>query len=149
MPIVTFYTHGKEQAGNTVSAIAFASYIGMTKNQKTLLVSTSYNDPTIKNAFWVPEWKNKKKKKMAGSMAQSDIEELDRIVRSNRVSPNAITNYTKVVLRERLDILDSLEDTVEQYNRIQESYEKIIRTAGNYYDLVIVDADRRLSSNAK
>ena len=146
MPIVTFYTHGKEQTGNTVSAIVFATYLGITKNQKTLLVSTSFNDSTISDSFWPRVSKNKKRQVNDLGIAQSGIEELDRVVRSNRMAPNVITNYTRVVLRERLEILDSLKDSIEQYNQIQESFERIIETANKYYDMVIVDADKNLSN---
>ena len=149
MPVVTFYTYGKEQVGNTVSAIAFSTYLGITKNQKTLLVSTSFNDTTIQRSFWPPESKNKKINIPKSGLSQSGIEELDRIVRSNRMAPNVITNYTKVVLRERLEILDSLHDGVEQYTKIQDSFERIITTAGKYYDMVIVDADKKLSNQNK
>ena len=150
MPVVSFFTGGKDQAGNTVSAIAFATYLGVTQNKKTLLVSTAYKDKTMQEAFWPSEEiKNRAflKEQAPKGIGQSGIEDLDRVVRSNRVSANIITDYTKVVLRGRLEVLDSYTGTVEQYNKIQASYPKIINLATGYYDTVIVDMDNKGISN--
>ena len=37
MAVIAFYTNGKEQAGNTISALSLATYIGIEHNKRTLL----------------------------------------------------------------------------------------------------------------
>lgn len=151
MPVVAFYTHCKDQTGNTVSAIALATYLGITQNKKTLLISTAYKDKTVRESFWTVE--EKKKSGLFGPntqvISQSGIEDLDRIVRSNRISPDIITNYTRVALRGRLEIIDSFNGSMEQYEQIQNNYSKIASLANKYYDTVIVDIDKKLLTKNK
>lgn len=154
MPVVTLYTYGKDQTGNTVSAISLATFLGLTKNKKTLLLSTGFRDRTVSESFWPVE--EKKKSIFAGNsnmpkqnIFQRGIDDLDRMVKSNRLSPDIITNYTRVALRDRLEIIDSYMGNPEQYEQMQTSYPKIIAAAGKYYDNVIVDIDKRLSGKTK
>ena len=35
MAVVAFYTNGKDQTGNTVSALSLATYIGIVQNKKS------------------------------------------------------------------------------------------------------------------
>ena len=154
MPVVTLFTYGKDQTGNTVSAISLATFLGLTKNKKTLLLSTGYRDKTVSESFWPVE---EKKKSLFGGNAnvpkpnifQRGIDDLDRMVTSNRLSPETITNYTRVALRDRLEIIDSYMGNPEQYEKIQSSYPKIIAAESKYYDNVIVDIDKRLSGKIK
>ena len=69
MPVVTFYTHGKDQTGNTVSAISLATFLGVTQNKKTLFISTAYKDRTPRESFWPVE--EKKKSGLFGPNTQS------------------------------------------------------------------------------
>lgn len=146
MAIVTFYTNGKGETGNTISAMAFATYLGIEKNQKTLLISTALNDTSIKDALWP-----NKAKKISGLFgpnvgigAENGIEGLDRVIRSNKISPDIITDYTRVVLKDRFEVLLGYNGSEEQYKQIQEQYAQIIALAGKYYDTVIVDLDKEL-----
>ena len=155
MPVVTLYTYGKDQTGNTVSAISLATFIGLTKNKKTLLLSTGYKDKTVSESFW-PIVEQKKSifggntnMPKQNNIFQRGIDDLDRMVKSNRLSPDIITNYTRVALRDRLEIIDSYMGNPEQYEQMQTSYPKIIAAAGKYYDNVIVDIDKRLSGKTK
>lgn len=120
--------------------------MAMEHNRKVLLLSTSLNDRIIKESFW-----HESKKKMLGFLSannneidRSGIEGLDRILRSNKISPDIITDYTRVILTNRLEILLGVEGTKEQYDLIKEGFLKIILLANEYYDTVIVDLDRNL-----
>ena len=83
MPVVTLFTYGKDQTGNTVSAISLATFLGLTKNKKTLLLSTGYRDKTVSESFWPVE---EKKKSLFGGNAnvpkpnifQRGIDDLDK-----------------------------------------------------------------------
>lgn len=146
MAVVTFYTNGKEETGNTVSAMALATYMGITKNKRILLISTALNENTIREGIWP-----NKVKKMSGLfgpntsvVADNGVEGLDRVVRSNKISPNIITDYTRVALKDRLEVLMGYSGSEEQYKELQEQYPQIIALASRYYDMVIVDVDKGL-----
>ena len=148
MAIVTFYNLSREQTGQTMAAVATATNMAIEHNLKILLISTSLNDNTIKDCFW----QEKSKNSLAGMLGiktnlvnQSGIEELDRIARSNKISPDVIKNYTRVVLKNRLEILLGLTGTEEQYQNLCKQYFEIITLASKYYNLVIVDLDKRMN----
>ncbi len=148
MAIVTFYNLSREQTGQTMAAVATATNMAIEHNLKILLISTSLNDNTIKDCFW----QEKSKNSLAGMLGiktnlvnQSGIEGLDRIARSNKISPDVIKNYTRVVLKNRLEILLGLTGTEEQYQNLCKQYFEIITLASKYYNLVIVDLDKRMN----
>lgn len=146
MPIITYWNTSREQTGQTMAAVATATNMAIQHNLKILLISTSLNDDTIKKCFW-----HEKGGLLSGIFGtnvsvvnQNGIEGLDRIVRSNKISPDIIKDYTKVVLKNRLEVLLGLTGTEEQYNNITKQYLEIIVLANKYYDFVIVDLDRNM-----
>lgn len=152
MAIIAFYSSCNRETGNTVSAITYATYVGITKNEKTLMIATGLNDDTVKESFWPAQ--QKKRSGLFGpnmvGISQNGIEELDRVIRSNRVTPEIITNYTKVVLKDRrLDALAGYTGNEEQYKEIQKNYAQIVSLAGRAYDNVIVDVDQTLEMTAQ
>jgi len=148
MSIVTFWNNGKEQTGKTLSAVAIATYMAIQHNYKILLVSTGYNDKVIDNCFW----EDKKTKRNFGlfgpntsAAMQSGVEGLSQIARSNKISPENITNYTKVIFKDRLEILKGYKgEEQERYDEIKETYVDILNAANQYYDLVLVDLDKEM-----
>ena len=146
MAVITFYPSCNKETGNTVGALCYATFLGITKNKRTLLISTGLNDTTVKESLWIIE--QKKRSGLFGpntsSMSQNGIEELDRIIRSNRFTPEIITNYTRVALRERLEALLGFNGKEEQYEEIQKNYPQIISLASKAYETVIVDMDRNI-----
>lgn len=153
MAVVAFYTNGKDQAGNTVSAISLATYMGIVQNKRTLFISTSLNNNEVKRALWPVQ--TKKRSGLFGpntnsaSVNDNGIEGLDRIIRSNRITPDIITDYTRVALKGRLEILQGYNGSDEQYKEIQKQYMQIIALARQVYDMVIIDIDRELETKTK
>ena len=154
MSVVTFWNNGKEHTGKTLAIAAMATYMGIEHNNRILVISTSLNDDTLKNCFWGDE--EEKSKKNLGlfgpntNMAmQNGIEGLDRIVRSNKVTPDIITDYTKIVFKDRLEILLGLKGNEEGYKQLRETYLTIIDLASQYYDLVLVDLDNEVGESLK
>ena len=143
MAIVTFWGNNKEHVGKTLASVAVATHMAIEHNRKILLISTSFNDDTIKNCFFEENKRETKNIGLFGPNAnvsmQSGIEGLDRIVRSNKVTADVITNYTKIVFNNRLEILLGYDGDKNYYNQISESYLKIIELADAYYDFVFVD----------
>ena len=130
MAVVAFYTNGKDQTGNTVSAISLATYMGIVQNKRVLFISTSLNNSEIRRALW--PIKKKKRLGLFGlntsseSVNDNGIEGLDRIIRSNRITPNIITDYTRVALKGRLEILQGYSGSEEQFKEIQKQYNNYI-----------------------
>lgn len=150
MAIVTFYNSTKEQVGNTSSAVAVATQMAIQHNVKILLLTTSLNDSIIKESFIKQGKKNKLSFLMVNdnnNIDRTGIEGLDRVLRSNKISPNDITNYTRVILTNRLEILPGVEGGMAQYEIIKQGYRQIIELANKYYDIVIVDLDKSIGEN--
>lgn len=68
---------------------------------------------------------------------------------SNRLSAEDITNYTKIVFKERLEVLQSFSGEKIEYDNLKQLYPDIINLANNYYDLVFVDLDNELGEDLK
>lgn len=67
-------------------------------------------------------------------------------IASNKTTPEIISNYTKVVFKNRLDILLGLKTKVfEEYEKNLDLYMDLIMAANKYYDLVIVDLPKTLA----
>ena len=83
---------------------------------------------------------------------ESGIEGIAKIVRSNRLTPDMITNYTKVVFKDRLEILLGAERKEKQNTeqmKINEEYINVIATANNYYDKIFVDLDENITEDVR
>lgn len=52
MSIVTFWNDDREQTGKTLTSVAVATRMAIERNNRILLISTSFQDPTMKNCFW-------------------------------------------------------------------------------------------------
>ena len=65
-------------------------------------------------------------------------------MRSNKLEPENITNYTKIVFKDRLEILQTCKGNQEEYKEVTKIYPDIINLANNYYDLVLVDLDSEI-----
>ena len=151
MAVITFYTEGKEETGNTVSTVSYATYYSIVESYKNLLISTGLNDNTMDTSLW-PTRKEKKSGLFGPNinlLSQSGMEELNRIIQSNKLSPEMLTNYTKVALRDRLELLSGYKGMEEQYREAQKDYIKIIDLAKSAYDNVIIDLDKGLEIQTK
>lgn len=85
----------------------------------------------------------------SATVNDNGIEGLDRIIRSNRISPDIITDYTRVALTGRLEVLQGYNGSEDQYREIQKQYQQIINLSKQVYDTVIVDIDRKLDNKTK
>ena len=150
MSVVTFWNDKKEQTGKTLSAVAVATYMAIEHNYKILVISTGFNDKTLDNCFC----KEKKAKKNFGLFGpntnvamENGIEGLSKMVKSNKISPESITNYTRIIFKDTLEILQSFKGSKENYEEVKEHYVDVINLANKYYDLVFVDLDMELGND--
>lgn len=160
MAIVTFWNDDREQTGKTLTAVAVATRMAIERNYKILLISTSFQDPTMKNCFWGNEVQKNLKLfggKINNIAVENGIEGLLKLITSNKLTPSVITDYTKVIFRGRLEVLNGFEGTkgnsfemnYEEYKKVEKCYIELIRMANQYYDMVLVDLDKTMGKEVK
>lgn len=144
MSIVTFWSNGKEETGKTMAIAAISTYMAIEHNFKILVISTTDKNDAIQNCFW-----EKQKKKSTSSLfgmvqsidMQTGMSGLIKMARSNKISPEMIRNYTKVVFKDTLEVLLSGNEIGEDLSMY---YPEIINLANQYYDIVFVDLDSNI-----
>ncbi|MBR6504851.1 MAG: hypothetical protein IKT41_03980 [Clostridia bacterium] len=146
MSIITFWNNSRKQIGQTVAASTIATYIAAEKNYKVLLMSSDYNDNSMENAFGSMQLNSNIAKKL-GRENEIDlangIEGLITLSQSNRLTPESIKNYTKIIFTDRLEVLYTPKNVKPQdVDELFEAYKKIINLANKYYDIVIVDLSK-------
>lgn len=151
MAIVSFWSNGKEETAKTLSIVSIATNMAIEHNYKILLMSTNYNDDTLESCYWEKE---KKERKIItdimpaqGHVLDSGIEGLAKLIKSNRATPEDITNYTKIVFKDRLEVLMSIRSSsYDEYLRLRSLYVDILKNANKYYDLIFVDVNKGLDN---
>ncbi len=142
MAIITFKSNERKETGQTLSLVAVATKMAVEHSYKILIVSTSFRDKTLENCFWELDKLNRPivTKQRVSIGVDSGVEGLVKILTSNKTSNDIVKNYSKTILRERLDVLlsPSTED-YNEYNQICKEYPEILRNADRYYDLIFVD----------
>lgn len=151
MSIVTFWNSGKEQTGKTLSIAAISTYMAIEHNYRILVISTGKGDKTLDRCFW-QEKKVRKNLGLFGPNTHVAMEEgisgLIKIMRSNKLEPENITNYTKIVFKDRLEILQTYKGNEQDYNDLSKMYPDIINLANKYYDIVLVDLDAEMDEKS-
>ena len=151
MAIVAFWNESEKENGQTLSVIAIANQMAIEHNYRILVVDATYHDKTMEKAFWKNRDSKTLKALNAGKLdISSGAEGLISAVASNRATPEIITNYTKIVYKNRLDVLLGLKTTIpEEHEKSLSLYKDLINAANKYYDLIFIDlqkGSRRLST---
>lgn len=149
MAIIAFWSDEKRETGQTMSMVALSTYMAIEHNYRILNVSTNFKDTTLEDSYWDLEKMENLVKTISQDQTQigleSGIEGLIKIINSNKTTSNIVANYTKIVFRDRLDVLcSSKAQTEEEYNAISEFYPNILQIADRSYDLVFVDISKKM-----
>lgn len=147
MAIIGFWSGSKKESGQTVSISAIATHMAVEHNYKILLIDATFDDDTMERGFWKVEKKdsfanqiNKGKMDIA-----SGAEGLISAVASNKATPEVITNFTRVVFKNRLDVVCGLKTRIYQdYRKSLMLYKDLIKSADKYYDLVFIDLPKTM-----
>lgn len=147
MAVVTFWNQSEKENNQTSSIIAIATQMAIEHNYRILLIDATFNDNTIEKAFWKPRENKALKELTAGKIdISSGAEGLISAVASNKATPEIITNYTKIVFKNRLDILLGLKTKIkEEHEKSMMLYKELILAANKYYDMIIIDLSKGLS----
>lgn len=149
MAVITFCSNEIKETGQTLSMAAIASYMAIEHNYKILMISTGFNDLTLENCFW----EYNKIRSTGGVLKQdvgtiglvSGVEGLIKALNTNRTNTEIVRNYSKIVLKNRLDVLLSPNTrSYQEYVEIAKYYTEILQTANKFYDFVFVDLSKRM-----
>ena len=149
MAIIGFWSGSKKESGQTVSIVSIATQMAIEHNYKILLIDATFDDDTMERCFWNVNVNAKKdiaKQLNKGKMdISSGAEGLVSAVASNKTSPEIVKNYTKVVFKNRLDILLGLKTKImEEHEKSLMLYKDLLNAANKYYDIVFVDVSKTL-----
>ncbi len=148
MAIITFKSNELKETGQTLSLVATATQMAIEHSYKILILSTNFKDQTLENCFWELDRLNKPIINTQGHAAvgvDNGIEGLIRVLASNKTSTDIVKNYSKTVLRDRLDVLLSPNTKdYQEYTQICDEYPEVLKTADRYYDMIFVDLSSRM-----
>lgn len=149
MAIIAFWSDEKRETGQTLSMVALSTYMAIEHNFKILNVSTNFKDDTLEKCYWNLQKETSFIKKITENEQvvglEAGIEGLVKIIKSNKTTPNIVSNYSKVIFNDRLDILCAPTTKVySEYLEIAKMYPDILQVANRSYDLVFVDISKRM-----
>ena len=144
MAIISFWNNGTDETGKSSAIAAISTFLGANHNYKILVLNTKYNDFFYQDCFWQED----KSAKESYTSMEEGVRGLSRAVLSNKISPEIIPNYTKIVFNDnRLEILMDTNILREEYDMHKNIFIEIIKMANKFYDLVFVDIDSKLEEN--
>lgn len=159
MSVITFVNNIEEETGKTMSLVAIATHMAIDYNNRILIISTTNKEDKIKNCYFEEQQVKKIRLGIFGENkstieSESGIEGIAKIARSNKLTPEMITNYTRVVFKDRLEVIFGAEkkenkNIGENEKEIAEEYIELINVATMYYDKVFVDLDNNLSKEIR
>ncbi len=152
MAIITFYSNDKKETGQTMSLAAIATSMAIEHNYKILIVSTAFNDLSLENCFM--EYEDIRKTGLItndnGVNLSAGVEGLIKILNSNKATTEIVKSYSKIILKDRLDLLLSpVTNSFQEYVKITPYYIDILQNANKYYDMVFVDVNKKMPQNDK
>lgn len=148
MAVIAFWSQEKKETGQTLSQVALSTYMAIEHNYKILNISTSFKDTTMEDCYWDLQKQSNLVKNLTNTNQvglESGVEGLIKIINSNKTSVNIISNYARIVFKDRLDVLCSPKtEDYDEYTKIASSYPEIIQVADKAYDLVLVDISNQM-----
>ena len=158
MSVITFVNNLDEETGKTMSVVAIATNMAIEYNNRILIISTTNKEDKIKDCYFEETQIKKNRIGIFGEVkhtidTENGIEGIAKIARSNKLTPEIITNYTRVVFKDRLEVILGTEKK-EVYGDLQEKeiveeYIDLINVASMYYDEVFVDLDNNIDENIR
>lgn len=141
MAVIAFWNESEKENGQTFSIVAIATQMAIEHNYRILVIDACLNDKTIERAFWKQKENKTVRTLNAGKLdISSGAEGLISAVASNKATPEIVTNYTRIVYKNRLDILLGLKTPIlEEHEKSLMLYKDMISAANKYYDLILVD----------
>ena len=137
MAQVSFWSPIGNQFGNTSLLASIASVVALERDYTSLMLSTNYMDNSLETSFI-----NVGKLKARSTIDFTDVglDALERLIKSNKISVENLTDYTTPILKGRLDLMfGSQKDSSETYNKILDLMPGVLKCASTIYDISFVD----------
>lgn len=149
MAIISFFSGDKKETGQTLSMAAVATHMAVEHNYRILVVDATFDDDTLERCFWKMNTNNAVKMLNKGKLdIANGAEGLISAVASNKATPEIVTNYTRVVFKNRLDVLCGLKTKIpEDFTKSLMLYKDLANTANKYYDFVFLDLEKTLKKD--
>ena len=150
MAIVAFWSNEEKETGQSLSMVALTTYMAIEHNYRILEINTGFQDTTIEDSYWDLEKtenlvKNLTNRNKEEVVFESGIEGLVKIITSGKTSTAIISNYTKIVFKDRLDVLLAPKTkSYEEYKDMAQYYTDILQVANRNYDLVFIDISKKM-----
>ena len=158
MSVIAYWSANPKQTGQTMSLVATATKMAVEHNMKILILSTQYNDNSLELCFGSMNRNHTGilKSFLKGSSTtavDNGIEGVARLVLGKKLVPESISSYTRLIYRNRLEVLYGYKEekgrtSREDYLKICGKYKEIVENANKYYDMVFVDLEKGLESEA-
>jgi len=139
MSVITFWSNDNIETGQTTTMAAIATYLSIEHNYKILVINSAYNDKTLEDAFWDQTKKIKINMGSKKTDIGTGISGLLKILPNKKDSPEVITNYTKIIFKDRLELLTDNDIEYKDYVENREQLAEITKLASHYYDMVFID----------
>ena len=140
MPIISFWNPtGEGQVGTTTTMVSIANSIAIRNPRyKVLLAQTHFQSLKMESAYF-----NLNKMANKGNMddiTDIGVDALERLLRSNKISPESIKTYSKPKGGTSVEVLyGSFKSDKDSFNRVLETIPFVLDYATQYYDMVFVD----------
>ncbi len=137
MAKIVFWSPEEGASGCTHTAIAVSSLLGITHNVSSLLIDANSNSKKIASSFTLYD-------DLVNTNGFNDtnlgMNAIMRLIKSNKLSPDIIQNYSKPVLKGKMDVLYSaIANTTTEARENLLSMPLIAKNADDVYDLVFID----------
>lgn len=150
MAIISFWSNGDKETGKSSAIVAITTLLAINHNYKVLVINTKHNDYFYQDCYWKEDKIIKIiNSKDAKTNIANGISGLTKAILSNKTSPEIVTNYTKLVFKDRLELLMDTDVEPEEYEIHKGVFKDIARIASKYYDLVFIDLDNKLDDEVK
>lgn len=142
MARIVFWSLDHAMTGNTSTAIAVSTLMSIAHKTTNLLMQGNFNSKKIESSYTPYSALLE-----SGAFDNSSIgvSALIRLVTSNKLTSDAIQNYAKPVLKDRLDVLYGMSaKDKDGYLDLVNNLPYITRKAAEVYDAVFIDLPKSL-----
>ena len=139
MPLISFWNPtGVGQTGTTATMVSVANALAITHPRlKLLLTQTHFRNNKMESAYF-----NLDKMRTKGAMddiTDIGIDALERLLRSNKISPESIKTYSRPKGQSIEVLYGSFKSDKDSFNRVLETMPFMLDYAVQSYDMVFVD----------
>jgi len=146
MPIISFWNPtGVGQTGTTATMVSVANSIAIRNpHYKILLAQTHFSNLKMESAYF-----NMDKMRSKGNLddiTDIGVDALERLLRSNKITPESIKTYAKTK-GDTIEVLyGSFKGDKDSFRRVLETVPFMLDYASQCYDMVFVDLTSGLDS---